>query len=140
MFYNILIWSCSRQSKEDTRINYTGFVNSATATIPRKKTSATYTMRPVKRHSMPPIFNPHSKRPASSHLTPKALSIDPDLNVLHLHQIEKENQYPMADRLDLSHWVATKAIALQQKKGTKRVQPERGHHLVEVDDIVAPQR
>ncbi|THY05459.1 hypothetical protein D6D01_10000, partial [Aureobasidium pullulans] len=90
--------------------------------------------------------------------TAKTLEID-------LSRISSDRTASVDEKLELTHWVATKAIdalssktvelsqqhvkyqtsehnykALQDKKGIRKVPPKRGYHLVEADDIVKTQR
>jgi hypothetical protein len=78
----------------------------------------------------------------------------------NLYQISIDRTISVDEKLELTHWVATKAIAvlssrsvesaqqhilyqtleykykaLQEKKGTRKVPPKRGHHLVDATDI-----
>ena len=82
-----------------------------------------------------------------------------------LYQIKQENQSSMTSKLEMSTWIATKAIealssksvelaqqqlkyntlehkhkTLLQKRGTRKVPPKRGHHLVDAEDIMAKQK
>jgi hypothetical protein len=91
-------------------------------------------------------------------VTAKTLEID-------LYRISSDRTASVDEKLELTHSMATKAIdalssktvelsqqhvkyqtlehnykALQEKKGTRKVPPKRGYHLVEADDIVKTQR
>jgi len=81
-----------------------------------------------------------------------------------LYHISSDRTVGVDEKLELTHWVATKAIgalssktvelsqqhvlyqtleykykALQEQKGRRKVQPKRGHHLVDREDIVNTQ-
>ncbi|KAG9814120.1 CENP-B protein, partial [Aureobasidium melanogenum] len=90
--------------------------------------------------------------------TAKGLEID-------LYHVTASQDTNVDEKLEMTHWVATKAIEalssktvelaqlqlkyqtlehkhkqLQEKKGRKKVPPKRGRHLVEADDIVRKQQ
>ncbi|THX18850.1 hypothetical protein D6D17_01815 [Aureobasidium pullulans] len=82
-----------------------------------------------------------------------------------LYHLNQENQAPIEEKLEMTTWVAHKAVEalatktvelaqhhlryqtlecrykeLQSKKGRKKVPPKRGRHLIDRDDIIAKQK
>ncbi|THY86335.1 hypothetical protein D6C92_08520, partial [Aureobasidium pullulans] len=90
---------------------------------------------------------------------------DPKTLKKDLYELNKENNASIDEKLDMATWIAEKAIqalghktvelakqelkyktlkfkhiALQEKKGRKKVPPKRGRELVDAEDIVAKQK
>ncbi|THX43745.1 hypothetical protein D6D08_10539 [Aureobasidium pullulans] len=90
---------------------------------------------------------------------------DPKTLKKDLYELNKENNASIDEKLDMATWIAEKAIqalghktvelakqelkyktlefkhiALQEKKGRKKVPPKRGRELVDAGDIVAKQK
>jgi hypothetical protein len=108
------------------------------------------------------IIHPQLQQQSDTEITPPTTAKTLETDLYH---ITTNQTTSVEEKLEFTHWLATKAIealgsksvelaqqhilyqtlqhnhqALQQKKGTRKVPLKRGHHLVDAADIAKTQR